>query len=36
LNLDKCFAQVLDYKFAVNGGPVIAPADPKIRITIYG
>ena len=35
LNLDKCFVQVLDYHFARNGGPVIAPADPKIRIIIH-
>jgi hypothetical protein len=34
LNLDKCFAQVLDYQFALNGGPVIAPADPSIQIVI--
>jgi hypothetical protein len=34
LNLDKCFTQVLDYSFALNGGPVIAPADPDIRIVI--
>ena len=34
LNLDKCFTQVLDYTFAINGGPVIAPANPDIRIVI--
>jgi hypothetical protein len=34
LNLKKCFTQVLDYKFALNGGPVIAPADPEIKIVI--
>ena len=34
LNLDKCFTQVLDYQFALNGGPVIAPADPDIKIVI--
>ena len=34
LNLEKCFTQVLDYNFAINGGPVVAPADPKIRIVI--
>ena len=34
LNLDKCFAQVLAYTFAINGGPVIAPANPDITIVI--
>jgi hypothetical protein len=34
LNLEKYFTQVLDYKFALNGGPVIAPADPSIKILI--
>ena len=34
LNLDKCFAQVIHYTFAANGGPVVAPADPAIKIVI--
>ena len=34
LNLDKCFTQVIDYLFADNGGPVVAPADPSIQIVI--
>jgi hypothetical protein len=34
LNLDKCFTQVLNYTFALNGGPVVAPADPAIKIVI--
>jgi hypothetical protein len=34
LNLDKCFAQVLAFQFGLNGAPVIAPADPKLIITI--
>jgi hypothetical protein len=34
LKLDKCFAQILSYHFAINGGPVIVPADPKIAINI--
>jgi hypothetical protein len=34
LNLDKCFTQVIDYHSALNGGPVIAPADPNIKIVI--
>jgi hypothetical protein len=31
LNMDKCFTQVLAYTFALNGGPVIAPANPYTR-----
>jgi hypothetical protein len=34
LNLDKCFAQVLAFQFSLNGAPVIAPADPKLTITL--
>jgi hypothetical protein len=34
LNLDKCFTQVLEYTFAINGGPAVAPANPDIRIVI--
>jgi hypothetical protein len=34
LNLEKCFAQVIDFQFGLNGAPVIAPADPKLIITI--
>ena len=34
LNLDKCFTQVINYTFAQNGGPVVAPADPTINIVI--
>jgi hypothetical protein len=34
LNLDKCFTQVLDHTFAINRGPVVAPANPDIRIVI--
>jgi hypothetical protein len=34
LNLDKFLTQVLDYTFAINGGPVIAPANPDVSIVI--
>jgi hypothetical protein len=34
LNLDKCFAQVLEFNFGINGAPVIAPADPNLTITL--
>jgi hypothetical protein len=34
LNLEKFFAQVIDFQFGYNGAPVIAPADPKLTITI--
>jgi hypothetical protein len=34
LNLEKCFTQVIAYNFALNGGPVIAPADPDLHIVI--
>jgi hypothetical protein len=34
LNLDKCFAQVIDFQFGLNGAPVIAPADPNLIIKI--
>jgi hypothetical protein len=34
LNLEKCFTQVIDYTFALNRGPVVAPADPDVKIVI--
>jgi hypothetical protein len=34
LNLDKCFAQVLAFQFGMNGAPVIAPADPNMKIIL--
>ena len=34
LNLEKCFAQVIETQFNTNGAPVIAPADPTLTITL--
>jgi hypothetical protein len=33
--LEKCSTQVLEYKFAIGGGPVLSPADPNQVINIY-